>query len=53
MINCSEMKKDEVFHCRTCGLELKVVKPCSCGTGGQGGACSVPLQCCGGDMERK
>jgi hypothetical protein len=53
MINCSEMKRGEVYFCKTCGLELKVEKTCSCGTSGQGGACSVPLQCCGGDMQKK
>jgi hypothetical protein len=52
MINCSEMKKGEVYRCKSCGLELKVEKSCSCGTSGQG-ACSVPLQCCGADMQKK
>lgn len=52
MINCSEMKSGEVYLCKNCGLELKVQKPCSCGTAG-GNACSVPLQCCGGDMQKK
>lgn len=52
MINCSEMKGGEVYLCKSCGLELKVEKPCSCGTG-QGQSCSVPLQCCGGDMQKK
>jgi hypothetical protein len=52
MANCSEMKKGDLFLCKTCGLELQVTKTCSCGAGGKG-TCSVPLQCCGKDMAKK
>lgn len=53
MADCAEMKKGDVFHCSSCGLELQVMKSCSCGTGGQSGTCDVPLQCCGMDMKKK
>lgn len=49
MANCSEMKEGDLYVCKTCGLELKVSKACSCGSA-SGHACSVPLQCCGQDM---
>jgi len=49
MANCSEMKEGDLYICKTCGLELKVSKACSCGSA-SGHACSVPLQCCGQDM---
>jgi len=28
---CGEMKLDEVYVCKNCGFELKVVKECGCG----------------------
>jgi len=52
MANCYEMKKGDVFHCKSCGLQLQVTKICSCKPG-ESGACSVPLQCCGKNMEKK
>ncbi|RZB33307.1 MAG: hypothetical protein SRB2_04075 [Desulfobacteraceae bacterium Eth-SRB2] len=52
MANCGEMKKGDIYKCDTCGLELQVTKTCSCGSGGED-ACSVPLQCCGKDMNKK
>ena len=51
MAICHEMKEGDVFFCELCGLELKVEKSCSCGTGED--ACTVPLQCCGQDMTKK
>lgn len=33
MANCGEMKKGDVFVCKNCGLELQVVKKCTCGSG--------------------
>ena len=52
MANCGEMKVDDVYECKACGLELKVVKTCSCSTDSSD-ACSVPLSCCGQDMTKK
>ena len=51
MAICHEMNEGDVFFCKLCGLELRVEKTCSCGTGED--ACSVPLQCCGKDMSKK
>jgi len=49
MFNCIEMKAGDLLACKTCGLELQVVKTCSC-TAGKEVSCTVPLQCCGNDM---
>ena len=51
MAICHEMKEGDLFFCELCGLELRVEKTCSCGTGED--ASSVPLQCCGQDMTKK
>jgi hypothetical protein len=52
MANCAEMKKGDVYVCKKCGLELRVDKPCSCGSSSSP-SCTVPLQCCGEDMKKK
>lgn len=52
MANCSEMKKGDIFLCKTCGLELQVTKACTCDAGGKG-SCTVPLNCCGKKMNKK
>ena len=52
MASCVEMEKGDIFVCKTCGLELKVTKPCSCIVGKEI-TCTVPLQCCGNDMIKK
>jgi hypothetical protein len=52
MANCAEMKLGDRFVCESCGLELQVAKPCSCGAGEEG-ACTVPLKCCGKDMTKQ
>jgi hypothetical protein len=52
MANCAEMKKGDIFVCKTCGLELQVAKPCACGSE-SGQACTVPLKCCNQDMTKK
>ena len=52
MANCVEMKKGDIFVCKTCGLELQVIKSCACIVGEEV-SCTVPLQCCGKDMIKK
>ncbi len=52
MANCGDMKKGDIYLCKSCGLELQVKKTCSCGSEGKD-ACSVPLQCCGKDMTKR
>jgi hypothetical protein len=52
MADCATMKEGNLFTCETCGLELQVVKTCSC-TVGEEVSCTVPLQCCGKDMVKK
>jgi hypothetical protein len=51
MANCGDMKEGDLYYCESCGLELRVTKTCSCGSGGAD-ACSVPLQCCGKEMKK-
>ncbi|MGP8195639.1 MAG: hypothetical protein ACLQSW_08310, partial [Syntrophobacteraceae bacterium] len=51
MASCGEMCKGEIVECKTCGLELKVEKPCSCGKGEP--TCHAPLECCGKAMLKK
>ena len=52
MANCVEMKKNDIFVCEICGLELQVIKTCACIVGEEV-SCTVPLQCCGKDMKKK
>ena len=52
MANCCDMKEGDLYLCNTCGLELEVKKPCTCSAGSED-ACSVPLMCCGKEMEKK
>jgi hypothetical protein len=46
------MKEGDLYFCESCGLELKVAKPCTC-TPGKEDSCTVPLQCCGKEMKKK
>ncbi len=52
MANCCDMKENDVYFCDACGLELKVSKACTCKAGSEE-ACSVPLSCCGKEMQKK
>jgi hypothetical protein len=29
MVGCSDMKKDQIYTCPSCGIELQVVKECT------------------------
>ena len=51
MANCGDMKTGDSYKCDACGLELQVTKTCTCSS--EEGSCTVPLQCCGKDMEKK
>ncbi len=59
MANCHEMKMGEVYTCKECGLELKVIKECrdagkpatECNCHPEGGPCT--FSCCGYEMIRK
>jgi len=51
MANCGDMCIGDVLECKTCGLELKVEKTCSCGEGGT--SCHESLECCGKEMLKK
>jgi hypothetical protein len=52
MANCADMQQGDIFVCTKCGLELSVVKVCSCESG-KAHSCTVPLQCCGQDMAKQ
>ena len=48
------MKMDQVYMCRECGLEMKVVKECTeCGTGNECGCGPCTFVCCDRDMSLK
>lgn len=55
MAHCHEMQVGEVYVCKDCGLELKVVKAC-CDAGTPQESCScTPCQfvCCGEELVKK
>jgi hypothetical protein len=56
MPTCHDMKQDEIYACKTCGLELKVVRECEdksadCGCHPAVEPCT--FSCCGGALERR
>jgi len=56
MATCHDMKLDEVYVCKRCGLELKVVKECEdtdadCGCHPSASPCT--FSCCGDQLVRK
>lgn len=46
---CHDMKKNQVYVCETCGLELKVIKECEtcCENEGACGIEECNFVCCG------
>jgi len=52
MANCIEMEEGDIYICEICGLELQVIRSCSCIVGEEV-SCTVPLQCCSKDMIKK
>lgn len=55
MVNCHEMRKDQIYVCEGCGLELKVVKECKeCGTSADECGCEpCRFFCCGEELKLK
>jgi len=56
MPTCHDMKKDEIYVCKKCGLELKVVHECEdkskdCGCHPTSEPCT--FSCCGEALQRK
>lgn len=55
MSNCHEMKRDEVYVCEGCGVELKVVKEC-CEDETEGQVCvctPCEISCCDKPLKKK
>jgi hypothetical protein len=55
MVNCNEMRQDEIYMCKECGLELKVVKECR-DVGVPAAECRCApctLVCCGESLVKK
>ena len=53
---CADMKMDQVWRCETCGLEVKITKPCDCShEESPEKACSpdVCLTCCDKPLKLK
>ena len=55
MSNCHEMKKGQIYACKGCGLELKVVKECKeCGISTEDCECEpCTFVCCGEELRLK
>lgn len=66
MVNCKDMKVDQVYYCSDCGLELKVVKEskeckdpdhshkgCCCSNDNAKDEHDCEITCCGHPMEKK
>ncbi len=54
MIDCSEMKKGQIYRCEDCGLELQVVHECQdCGTEGSCAAAECTFKCCDQELKLK
>lgn len=57
MASCNEMKKGDVFHCETCGLEFEVKAECNCPDidecAPEAGHDCCEFECCGQAMVRK
>ena len=49
MANCYDMHEGDVLVCDVCGLEVQVLKACTCDTEEED-ACQMPMQCCGQPM---
>ena len=56
MPSCHEMREGEVYVCKDCGLEIKVIKECL-DVGGSSVKCtceeSESFVCCGEEMVKK
>lgn len=56
MAHCADMKQDQVYHCDVCGLEVKIVKECTCSADpASPNACRADavLVCCGKPLALK
>ena len=56
MPHCHDMLMGQIWRCKCCGLELKVVKQCSDCEDESEGSCSddcTGFDCCGEEMELK
>ncbi|WP_022851536.1 hypothetical protein [Limisalsivibrio acetivorans] len=53
MTNCGNMKKDDIYVCKICGLEVKVLTECTCGITDGNTNCKTELKCCGQAMEKE
>ena len=56
MPHCHDMLMGQIWRCKCCGLELKVVKQCSDCEDESKGSCSdncTGFDCCGEEMELK
>lgn len=47
MVGCHDMKTGQLYHCRKCGLELRVVKICSECEDDCGCKNNCDINCCG------
>jgi len=58
MLSCATMKKNEIYMCKECGLEIKIVQECKeCKEPeGSSASCCVKgctFSCCGEELKKK
>ena len=57
MLSCATMKKGEIYMCKECGFEIKVVQECKeCKETKGASSCCVEgctFSCCGEDIKKK
>ena len=53
-MNCHEMKQDQVYSCRTCGLEIQVkTECCDSGKSHEDCGCECVFSCCEEPLQLK
>jgi hypothetical protein len=55
MASCHDMRMDEVYECKECGLQVKVIKECEeVGTPAETCECGpCVIGCCGEELTKK
>jgi hypothetical protein len=57
MPKCHDLKRDEVYGCQQCKLEMKVIRECECDDSSEACACytqpdSCVFTCCNEEMKK-
>ena len=52
-VTCATMKKGDVYECRHCGIQIKVLKSCCGETAGKCCCDETDFTCCGAPLRKK